>query len=322
MAELTRPADPAPLSRHGAWILLGLLAFAVFGGGLIAPWIFNGLLRLGRAVKALDFLREVEFESVVSRCVLVLLIAGLFPAARLAGFQRFRDLGFGGTPSYGRSFVRGFALGVVTLLAVVGSGWALGAYVPNVEPRMTRPGKLLLMVAGACTVGITEEMIFRGFIHRVFAASWRAWIAVAASGAFFSGVHFAKPEPDIGVVHGRWDSGLSMIRHMFNADHETYHYFPYAATLLVMGMVLALRFQRTGWKLGHVAGLHAGWVLVMLMWGYCFDRADDSGWLFGQSDVVAKCPAALLLSLGFWPGRGCSGCVSGPARAGSAGGSP
>ena len=291
-------AGETRLHRHGAWALVGLLMFAVFGGGLLAPWVFNGLLRLGRAVRAFESLREIEFESVVSRCVLVLLIAGIVPAARFAGFRRLRDLGFG--RGYGRAFGRGFTLGFGSLLAVVLAGWALGAYVPNVEPRMTQPGRLLLMLAGACTVGVLEEMIFRGFIHRVFAATWRAGVAVAVSSVFFSAVHFAKPEPDIGVVHGRWDSGLSMIRHMFNTEHQTYHYFPYAATLLVMGLVLALRFQRGGWKLGHVSGLHAGWVLVMLAWGYCFDRAKgDPVWLYGLSDVVAKSPAALALALAF-----------------------
>lgn len=286
------------LHRHGAWALVGLLAFAVFGGGLIAPWVFNGLLRLGRAVPALDGMRDIEFESVVSRCVLVLLLAGIMPAARFAGFRRLRDLGFG--PGYGRAFGRGFALGFGSLLALVLAGWALGAYVPNVEPRMTQPGRLLLMLVGACTVGVLEEMIFRGFIHRVFAATWRAGVAVAVSSVFFSAVHFAKPEPDIGIVHGRWDSGLSMIRHMFSTEHQLYHYFPYSATLLVMGVVLALRFQRQGWKLGHISGLHAGWVLVMLAWGYCFDRVkDDAVWLYGLSDVVAKSPAALALALAF-----------------------
>ena len=294
------PPAPPPTSAGRILVLLfGLPLLAVLLGGALAPWAFNGLTALGRARPALSFLRELEFESVLGRCVLVSLILVLPAVLRLSGLRSWRDLGWpAGTRA--SAFFRPFAWGAGTLLALFFLGWALGAYDLRVEPRAWKPGSVLMIVAGALVVGVIEESLFRGFYYGSLRRVGGPWTAALVSSLWFAAVHFAQPFARIGVVHAGPLDGLRMIGDCFYLDHHFDHYVPFILTLFVMGLALCRATERTG-SLHRAAGLHAGWVLSM-RWGiYLWDRVElpSPGW-FGGSDLVSKSWVAFFFALLWW----------------------
>lgn len=293
-------ADEA-FTWRGAIALGTLVGGGILLGCLASPWVFEWLVNLGRTNPRFEVLREVEFRSVTTRLILVLIVLGLWPAL---AFGRIRRPRFG----EGAYLPRGLAIGVVSMALLVGVGHVLGVYRFEIDPELRAVSECLELIVGAMLVGLIEEFLFRGLLFDTLRRATRFWPAAAIGSAFFAVVHFAKPEPTTPIVHGHADSGLELARHMFYMGHESHHYFPFMLTLFVLGLVLCRVVERTG-SLWYAVGLHAGWVFAMRLGGYLSQHVDgDWNWLYGISDKVEKSYAALFLLLVFllWfclPGR-------------------
>ena len=282
--------DPAD-SPWRPVIAVGLLTFgAIVLGALIVPRVFNALVGAGRRWPALDGLREVEFDSLSSRTIMLLVVAGLWPAWR---FGRMPAVRFGPM-----RLARGLALGVATMGALVLCGALFGAYRFEFDPDLKPPTEWAELVFGALLVGILEELLFRGIVFGTLRRALGFRSAAVLGSIFFAAVHFARPEPLVGTVHGHADAGLRLTEAMFYFGHESWHYVPYAFTLFIMGLLLCRVYERTG-SLWWCVGLHAGWVFTMRLGGYLVEmREGGADWavgLYGPSDVVAKSWAALVL---------------------------
>jgi membrane protease YdiL (CAAX protease family) len=295
--DLTMPSTTeSTTSARAGLSFLSLFVGATLLGSLISPHVFNLLVHLGRRFPRLEILRDLEFESVSGRCVMLLIFVGFFPAVKLSGIRHVRELGFVADLNGWRLLVRGFLLGLFSLGLVFLLGWAMGAYVVHVDDKVKSLYKVIEIVVGALVLSFFEETLVRGFMFGTLRKSLGLWTAAFITSVIFMIVHFARPELPVSPVHGHWDSGLSMIPHMFYAGHDTYHYFPHMITLSLMGLVLCLYFDRFR-HIGLVIGMHAGWVVAMRFGGYLFDRsADHPSLLFGQSDVVSKSYAGLLVA--------------------------
>ena len=136
----------------------------------------------------------------------------------------------------------------------------------------------------ALWVGVTEELIFRGFVQTQFQSVWDGWIAAAIASIIFAALHLV------------WDGAGTV---------------PQLPGLWLMGMVLTLARVVDAGSIGLAWGLHAGWV-----WGVAIvdtvtaeqpeldspsDRSSNlPDWVLG----IGGQPLAGLLGLGLLIGTG------------------
>ena len=75
----SKEGSPCDMPSEGGilWTLAALVVGSLVVGALLAPVVHTGLVARGRAVAELSFLRNISFEQVASRCVLVSIAVGL-----------------------------------------------------------------------------------------------------------------------------------------------------------------------------------------------------------------------------------------------------
>ena len=299
-------APHKPPVRLLAWIA-ALFAGSLLAGALLAPHLFNLLLWIGRSFQSLEDLRDVEFERVASRAVMIVSLLAILPALTLSRLGSLRGLGFAPDRGWWRSVGWGWVAGALSMAALFALGWRLKAYRLDEGLAAGIAGRLVIYLAGALLVGVLEEALFRGALFGVLREAMGFWGGAIVSSAVFSVVHFAKPDPAVGTVYGHWYSGLQLLPQMFNRLDLGPRTFPLALTLFFMGLVLCAFYRRTG-SLYFIIGLHAGWVWVMRAGTDLFERDRERlGLLFGPSNIVSKSWIALAVIVLFlaaalgWP---------------------
>jgi hypothetical protein len=296
--SMKEQAAPASGGRLLLWLVC-LFAASVLLGALLAPPIFNLALRLGRNFQFLESLRDVEFERVASRTVLIVLLLSFAPALKLAGMRNWYSIGFPPDDNWWKTLGKGLLIGGAATAVIFLEGWALGAYGVRETMKHGAIEKSMVYFVGALFVGVIEECLFRGALFGALRQSIGFGGGAAISSLIYSAVHFAKPRPPVGVVYGHWHSGLDLIPYMFNTVDLSPHCFPLALTLFFLGMVLCAFYQRYG-SLYFSIGLHAGLVWLMRIGGYFFERNEARLlWLFGDSEVVSKSYIALFVLTAF-----------------------
>jgi membrane protease YdiL (CAAX protease family) len=136
-------------------------------------------------------------------------------------------------------FLRGYLLGLVFLLNVVGVIWAAGGYVVEgagafgsaaVGAALVPIGVLML---GFIIQGSSEELLFRGWLMQLIASRHGVWIAVVANSTLFALAHAGNIEPSNELYVG-------------------------LANILLFGLFTSLYAVREG-SLWGVCGWHAAW---------------------------------------------------------------
>ncbi len=276
-----------------AVLLLIVAAFLL--ACITAPWIFNGLIALGRNVAVLEELRDLRFEEIISRLVLIYLILGFYPAVRLGGASSFAPLGLTRDVPRIRAIGRGWLLGVVSVgaLYVLGAVTGILVWAPDSWGRLV--GRIIGYFIGGLLIGVIEEVFFRGALFGLLRRLVHWVPAALAVSAFFSFVHFLRPDSPTGIVYGEWYTGFALVPHMFHTTDQPGFYIPFALTLFVMSLVLCVLYRRHG-HLYMIIGLHAGWVLALGAGRFFFDRATQvESVFFGTSVNLARSWAALTL---------------------------
>jgi uncharacterized protein len=306
--QINDDAAPVAGGRLLFWIA-GLFAASLLLGGLLAGPVYNLVLWVGRNFQSLESLRDVEFERVASRCVLIVFLLSAAFVSRKVGMRGWRGIGFLPDRNWWRLAGAGLLIGSVATASIFLTGWALGAYGLRDVLEHGAIGKSVVYFGGALLVGVIEEGLFRGVLFGALRRGIGFWGGAVIASLIFSSVHFAKPRPPVGTVYGHWHSGLDLISHMFNTVDLGPQFFPLALTLFFLGMVLCAFYQRTG-SLYFSIGLHAGLVWLMRIGGYFFERNGARlPWLFGDSDAVSKSYIALFvlgggMAVSLWLARG------------------
>ncbi|HEY9904949.1 MAG TPA: CPBP family intramembrane glutamic endopeptidase [Candidatus Sericytochromatia bacterium] len=137
----------------------------------------------------------------------------------------------------------GLGLGILSLIIVFSGQWLLGWVEWRLE-NLQRLGQLLLPILFlGLWIGVTEELIFRGFLLNTLRQDYSVWVAAAISSVIFA------------LLHLIWEQQNTL---------------PQLPGLWLMGMVLVLARWADGGSLGLAWGLHAGWI-----WGLtCLDSAE------------------------------------------------
>lgn len=277
-------------------VVLYLFA-CLLGGALLAPQVMKVILWLGRHVESLQSLRDVEFERVATRTVLVLTAVTLWPLLKHLRMARLDRVGLQLARGWRRQAGGYFLVGLASLGVLYVVGWASGAYTIAMPGSSSWLWKLLAILIGASVASLLEEVVFRGLLFGVWRRSGGLWIAVIWSSLLFSLVHFVRPEPVVGVAHPHWYSGVLLIPSMLRPVHATFHYLPLMVTLFLMGVGLCLVVERYQ-SLWPAIGLHAGWIAALRgcdMW--LVRNTDRLPFWFGGTEGMAKTYATLVFAL-------------------------
>ena len=272
----------------------------ILGGALLAPALHWLVQLVASTVSTLEPLARQPFHRFVSRAMLVLAVVGLWPWARAMGLRSWAELGWC-RPAAGhwKLLGRGFLWGFASLAAFAAVAMLFGAKVANFDHSLGEWGKRLASAAlSGLFVALLEETLFRGALFGGLRKGMAWPSALMVSSVIFALLHFLdrRPEPPSQIG---WSSGLALLPRMVREIDDGRMFAAALGSLIVVGLFLALAYQRTG-NLFFSMGLHAGWVFWMKLTGFIsVAKPDAPGWLWGTGKLVDGWATFALLLLTF-----------------------
>jgi len=268
----------------GYWI--GYLIFVFVGGAALAPWLYHGMQWLGQHVSLLSGLADHPFHRFVHRSIFIVAFLGLVPLTRHLELRSWEAVGFrfqrGAYDRFNSGWVAGFVTVGIVMLVILQIGPA--TYRRSFEPTLFSILSLALKaVLTGVTVGILEELLFRGVVFGSLRGALGVLPAMVVSSAIYSWVHFFAKVSWVGPVS--WDSGFQVVRLMIEGLVDPYLLWPAALNLFVAGMILVWLYHRTG-DLATSIGLHAGWVIALKLCTGIFKLRGLPGSWTGSSRLV------------------------------------
>jgi membrane protease YdiL (CAAX protease family) len=210
---------------------------------------------------------DFPFHRVGERVGMLALLVGFLLVARRLGLADRASLGYG-LPR--RVFLRetgvGLALGVASMLAVVGVMAALGLleWTPAARATGTELLRLLaLRLASGFAVAFIEETFLRGAMHTAIERESGARVAVLLTALLYAATHFFASY-HIAPAQVTARSGLELLAGTLHAWAQPAGIADAFLALLAVGGVLGMVRAATG-NIAACIGLHAGWVWVMLV---------------------------------------------------------
>jgi uncharacterized protein len=251
---------------------------------LVSPWAATAWTLIS-ATDALAPQDPIPFSRIFNRLFMISGVLLFFVCRSLLKIESPAQLGLMPRTQAARDVVNGLmlalgsmlALGLIMSLADVYQSFFRLSLSATVEQSV----KAILT---GFTVGLLEEIFFRGIIFRGLLKDWKPLPAFLVANLFYSALHFVKPgeryfltgvEPLVGFRH---------LFSTFAPFFEPTEVAPGFIGLLLIGIVLSYAFARTG-TLYLSIGLHAGWVTAIKTVRVFGDyQAENLGWLFGSSD--------------------------------------
>ena len=268
-------------------LLLFFLAVFV-GGALLAPWLYWLAQRTG-----LESLMQLPFYRFLTRGMLLLALAGLWPFVQSLGVDSWSSVGIVKPAGEWKRLGGGFALGFGSLALVAVLALTFGAR--QLDGGITGRwwGKLPVIALTAAVVGVLEELIFRGALFGALRRAYGWTAALLGSSAVYAVVHFFQTAESTGSV--TWSSGLELLLRLVLGFAQPALLLPGVITLTLAGAILALAFQRTG-NLYFSIGLHAGWIFWLRFYVVMTDlRPGAPTWFWGTGRLYDGCLALLAL---------------------------
>jgi hypothetical protein len=260
-------------------IFLGLFAFAF---GVVTLLAYPGWLLLH------PHFPDFKFHRIGERIGMLALLVGFVLLARRLGLADRASLGYGAPR---REFIRelaiGLALGVSTMLAIVGIMAALGL----LEWRSDAPvgaGPFAAVVGArllsGLAVALIEETFIRGAMFTAIQRESGTSMAVVLTSILYSASHFFGKVRIPAEEVTAW-SGVGLITGTLHAFANPLAIADAFLCLAAVGVVLAIVRSVTG-NIAATLGLHAGWVWVMLVTHECVQPAPGSplGFLLSRHD--------------------------------------
>jgi membrane protease YdiL (CAAX protease family) len=235
----------------------------VFGGALLAPWLYGAAQAAGHYSRAAENIASQPFHRFVNRAMLGLALIGIIPLMRTIGMNSWRALGLG--PERGRfaDMAAGYAFGFGSFACVAAATVTAGAR----HWTMDAPQEFATELAGAAfaalIIALLEEVLFRGAVFGSLRSAQPLPLAIVISSAVYALVHFFDRPPAPATVD--WKTGFTTVVQMFAGFTEVDRLVPSFFTLLLAGIILAMAYHYTG-TLYFSIGLHAGWVFWLKMY--------------------------------------------------------
>ena len=286
-------------------LLVAYIAIVLLGGAMVAPWLYWSLQSLAAVFPALEELADNPFRRFLHRSLLILAAVGLWPLLRASGLDSWRDLGFSGPIHRAGRLLAGFGLGFAMLAVVALAAVSAGARGLNTDLSLARlGGRLLGAGVTAVVVSVLEEILFRGALFGILRKSCRWQAALVWSSAIYAMLHFfSRPDTPSEIT---WTSGLTLLPAMLRGFIDLESLVPGVFSLMLVGALLALAYQRTG-NLYFSIGLHAGWIFWLRFYAVITQPAADIPIrLWGTGRLIDGWMVLLPLSLALiallhWP---------------------
>jgi membrane protease YdiL (CAAX protease family) len=249
---------------------------------LISPWMAALWDWVLYAIPEWSSYRQ-PFSRIFSRLYMVLGIALFFLCRRQLKIESPSQLGLTGARKLQDGFV-GFGLAVASLCGIVLVLIFADIFEPDLRYSWSSSlGRAFAALMAGLTVGLLEEIFFRGMIFKGLMEDTKPATAFILANLFYAAIHFVKPAEKVPL------SGiepLAGIRHLilsFAPMLDLEEILPGLFGLFLIGVALSYAFLRTG-SLYLAIGLHAGWVFGLKTLEI-FGRAPrrDLGWFFGAS---------------------------------------
>ena len=238
------------------------------------------------------YILSIPFAKVYCRIHWICLLLGfllLLLRCRLMSFEKI-GIRWKQWPHYLRFFVFGAAITAIPLAAAMsGDRWQL-------RSNFTA-GSMALVAAGAISVALAEEIVFRGLLLRLIGGVAGPRFSMALSSLFFAFVHFgkfsmAKFSGSLPTVSDGFRAAWSSISSIF----EAFQPIPFLS-LLLLGLFLGGLFLNYG-NLMACFGFHSGAAFVLIFFRRAIASASASGsaaWLLSSP----LCPIVLCVLLPF-----------------------
>jgi membrane protease YdiL (CAAX protease family) len=261
------------------FVLLVLALTALTSPWAAAAWDFMGGANLiGRE-------DPIPFSRIFDRFFMISAILLFFACRRLLKIDSPSQLGLVPKTRAARDVAMGLCLALGSMVALGFTMSFADVYQPFFRLSLNKSiEQCAKAVLTAFTVGILEEIFFRGIIFRGLREDWKPLPAFAGANLFYAALHFVKPADEY-VLSGidPW-AGFRHLFSTFAPFFDPAEIAPGMMGLWLIGIVLSYAFARTG-TLYLSIGVHAGWIIsiktVRVFGDY---RREDLGWLFGFSD--------------------------------------
>ncbi len=203
-------------------------------------------------------------------------------------------MGLWRSPRAGRQFAQGLLIGFLSLavVALLALAFEARAWKTHLSPGLLSEN-LVNAALTALAVGTLEEILFRGALFSGLRRGEQWLSALLASSVFYALVHFFKRVEWMQQI--RWYSGVELLGQMLHGFIEPQSLIPGFIVLLLVGIILALAYQRTG-ALWFSMGAHAGWIFWLRLYGALtveHSAARESFW--GTSKLTDGWVTALVL---------------------------
>lgn len=203
----------------------------------------------------------VPLNQWISKTTLVLLLLGLFPTMRWLNLA-WQDIGFARLPVFFSQLLKGFALGLVSLLPVIAVLYGLEVQVPD-EKKVWTPeslvGKMAIAWLLAMLVSLLEEPLFRGVLLSGLAKKLPLYAAIFLSAAYYAGLHFLTNKTKVPAEELSLSAAFELLAgaylNWFNPEIVSAF-----LSLLMVGIFLGLLRTRLKTSLAWCIGCHAAWV--------------------------------------------------------------
>jgi membrane protease YdiL (CAAX protease family) len=279
--------------------LLVYLAAVFIGGALLAPGLYWSVQWLAEDWPTLQKLAGNPFHRFVNRSLLGVALVGLWPLLRSLQIKSWNDLGLAHPGRHWRQLIAALGLGFGSLATVAGVTLASGARHFDAEISALRLAEKLGAAAlSAGVVAVLEEVLFRAALFGAMRKAWGWQKAMCVSSTIYALVHFFhRPEPPAEI---HWSTGFVTLAQMLAGFAEARQLFPGFLNLTLVGMLLALAFQRAG-NLYFSVGLHAGWIFWLKSYGLLTRELPGVAlWVWGSGRLIDGWLAFGILVL-CWP---------------------
>ena len=292
----TPPAKPRPSSPAAVILLYLIIVF--IGAAVLSPHLYTTAQFLLGISHRFSFLADPPFHRFVSRCLILLAILGLPSLFRALGFQGASVLGLKFNSRHCLESLHGFSWAFITLAVLAALFAGFEARSLDLKPETFRWTNHLKNAAlSAAIVGILEEILFRGALFGSLRQRHSFIRAALYSSILYALLHFLDRPEHAGRVHST--SGFVVLAQMLRGFSDFSTMIPAFLNLTLIGVLLALVFERTGSLLFSI-GLHAGFVFWLKTFNFVtIATPNASTWFWGTNKIVDGWAATLVLVVTF-----------------------
>lgn len=260
------------------------LIFVFAGAALLAPWVYFGLHELAAHSATFKSAAGVPLSRVVNRCLLILALVGIWPLIKTLGFRSWSEIGIRRDHKIGLEFIHGLFIGTI-LLTLAAAGAILSGSAAYEQQTASKMAKYISnALASGLAVALLEEMLFRGAIFTALRKTWNNAAALWVSSAIYGIVHFfGRPQSP---AHIDWTSGFTILGGMLAGFGEPRAVIPGFLSLTLLGVILALAFQRSG-ALFLSMGIHAALVFWLKIYSVTTNPVPNANiWFWGGEKLI------------------------------------